>query len=389
MVHDANGAGVMLPALPEVIVKITARCNLDCTYCYVYNMGDDSWRSRPRVMSDAVFEATVERMRRHAARAGQGQVRLILHGGEPCLAGPGRVDRWLTRAYEACGNDLDLRVALQTNGTLLDDDWVEVIHRHRISVGISLDGPPEIHDGARIDHAGRGSYERVVSGLRLLQAAGIDVGVITVLQLSADSRLIHRHLVNLGFTSISYLAPDVTWSSVGLVRAGYGPVPVADYLIGAFDEWWPDQALSIRVRQFDEAIAGLRSGSGTKLRHFAYVAVQTEGGIVGDDVLGIVESDDRDTELTVLDHDFADLAGTSRMDGQAVFDGSPLPTACGNCEFAGGCGGGQLVHRWSRERGFDNPKAWCADQLIFLAYVRRRLGSLASPGRSAALGSAE
>ena len=366
-----------------MIVKVASRCNLDCTYCYVYNMGDDSWQRRPRVMADEVFEATVERMRRHAIRTGQRSIDLILHGGEPCLAGAARVDRWLGRAREACGQELELRVSIQTNGTVLNDAWIDVIRRHGIRVGLSLDGPPQIHDEARVDQAGRGSYARVVRGLRLLQGAGVPVGVIAVQHLGADSAEVHRHLVGLGFGSISYLAPDVTWSCIDDVRAGHAPTPVADYLIGAFDEWWPHQALSIRVRQFDEAIAALRSGSGTRPRRFAYIAVQTDGSIVSDDVLGIaVAADERTTGLNVLDNDLADVREVSPLHRLAVFDGLPLPTLCRGCDFAGGCGAGQLVHRWSPAGGFDNPTAWCDDQKVFLAHVRARLGVLATPATS-------
>lgn len=72
------------------IVKIASRCNLNCSYCYVYNQADTSWRERPAVMSKETFAATVERIRRHTLLSGQQTVTIIFHGGEPTLAGSER-----------------------------------------------------------------------------------------------------------------------------------------------------------------------------------------------------------------------------------------------------------------------------------------------------------
>src|SRR5438128_2712137 len=75
-------------------LKIASRCNLNCSYCYVYHKEDQTWRGRPPIMPEAVFEATVERIRAHCLYSRQSRVRILFHGGEPCLVGAKRFADW-------------------------------------------------------------------------------------------------------------------------------------------------------------------------------------------------------------------------------------------------------------------------------------------------------
>src|SRR3954453_21466124 len=83
-----------------VILKVAARCNLNCTYCYEFNLADHRLARQPRLMSEEVFGATLERVRSHARQSGQQSVRFSFHGGEPCLLGLGRFDAWCAEARD-------------------------------------------------------------------------------------------------------------------------------------------------------------------------------------------------------------------------------------------------------------------------------------------------
>src|SRR5688500_2285726 len=96
---ELSGADASAPL--QFVLKVTARCNLDCSYCYVFNKADQSWRSRSRVMPDEVFDAALARIRRHCDRSAQPVIRLMFHGGEPLLAGVPRFGRWLERIHTA------------------------------------------------------------------------------------------------------------------------------------------------------------------------------------------------------------------------------------------------------------------------------------------------
>ena len=150
--------------ISQVILKVASRCNLNCSYCYVYNMADSSWKTRPALMSNEVFDAALQRSLEQCRATGQDRLRIAFHGGEPCLMGPDRFDAWCGRARSVLGEIVKLHLVIQTNGTLLDSRWIDLLRNHRVSVGISMDGPKEIHDATRVDHRQQGSYEQVVRG---------------------------------------------------------------------------------------------------------------------------------------------------------------------------------------------------------------------------------
>src|SRR5205085_3744173 len=213
--------------LPLIIIKVTARCNLDFSYCYEFNLADQSWRRNPPKVSDNVFENILLRVKRHCGYSGQTSVNFSFHGGEPCLLGPKRFGALCKKARKTL-NDIDVRISLQTNGTLLNSDWASVLLENAVNIGISLDGPKNVNDVYRIDHRGRGSYDRVRTGMDALRKADIPFGLLTVIQLGADPLSVHRHFLDLGGTSLSYLYPDYTHDTIGAVHEKYGPTPCAD-----------------------------------------------------------------------------------------------------------------------------------------------------------------
>ena len=165
----------------QFVLKTASRCNLNCSYCYVYNKGNDSWRGRPALMPDRVFAASVQRIRRYCERSGQHTVSVSFHGGEPCLIGPERFAQRCGRLRRELGDRDRLRLVLQTNGTLLNDEWAEVIKAYNVDVGVSVDGAQDVHDAHRVDHGGRGSYRRVRRGLAALTEADVPFSILSVI----------------------------------------------------------------------------------------------------------------------------------------------------------------------------------------------------------------
>ncbi|MFF2951602.1 S8 family serine peptidase [Kitasatospora sp. NPDC057965] len=127
--HEAPQVSPATSASPLglVILKVAGRCNLDCTYCYEFNLADQTLAAGPKTMSQVVFSATIERIRRHAERSGQRSVTLSFHGGEPCLIGAALFDRWCTEARRELAG-LRVRIAMQTNGIAVLDDGTEAGH---------------------------------------------------------------------------------------------------------------------------------------------------------------------------------------------------------------------------------------------------------------------
>jgi uncharacterized protein len=328
-------------------------------------------------MSEATFEATLGRIAEHCRRSAQNSVQIIFHGGEPTLVPPVKFAAMCAQARKRLGSLVEVSLAVQTNGTRLDDRWIDVLREHDVQLGISLDGPREIQDRFRVDHRGRGSYGAVAASIERLNSAGVPFGILSVIQPGADSLLIHRHFVSLGCRSISYLFPAENHETIGPIRRRFGPTPCSDFLIPIFDEWWENSTIDVRIREFWEMSRAILGGT-SQLDSIGnpairFVSVETDGSIHGLDKLRTCEDGMTDTKLTVHDADFGDIARLSTLHA-AVMAGLPLPTACRGCPERGTCGGGYVPARYSRERGFDNPSVWCADLLALFTHIRERLG---------------
>ena len=359
------------------VFKIASRCNLDCSYCYVYNKGDETWKSRPVFMSDDVVTAGIERIRRWCDQVGQRKVQVTFHGGEPLLAGRARFDRWCTAIRDGLAGTAEVRFNIQTNATLIDAEWARLFLAHGVEVGVSIDGPAEVHDGQRVDRHGDGSHDRVVRGIRTLQDQGVWVGGLAVIQLGADGVAVHRHLRSLGLPHMNYLLPDYTHDTIGPIREQFGPTPVADYLLPIFDEWWFDDPLRVRIPLF-VAVTRLLLGGRSNIdmvgnEPFGFVFIEADGSIEDLDSLRVCRNGMADTGLSVFTHDAIDVASLSSVHRAAMFDGMDVPTGCTGCVERDTCRGGYLTHRYSSADGFDNPSVWCADLLALFTHARDRL----------------
>ena len=169
-----------------------AICNLACTYCF-YTRKSDLYPEGTFRMTDEVLESYVRQViQGHRSP----EVTIAWQGGEPTLMGLDFFKRAieLERKYLRPGQ----RVlnTIQTNGTLLDDDWCSFFHDHGFLVGISIDGPKDMHDHFRVDKGGRPSFDKVMNGLRSLQRFKVEHNaLVTINAINSDRpRDVYRFL---------------------------------------------------------------------------------------------------------------------------------------------------------------------------------------------------
>src|ERR1700730_10842554 len=117
--------------IDSIILKLAARCNLNCRYCYIYTHEDTTFRERPPFISDTVFERALAAIRRYCDRREPYAMSITFHGGGPTLIGAERVAKLASRAQEALGDRLQ-GMSIQTNATLLDSEWIRVLRRHHV-----------------------------------------------------------------------------------------------------------------------------------------------------------------------------------------------------------------------------------------------------------------
>lgn len=169
----------------HLLVKPTgAVCNLDCTYCY-YLSKESLYPGSPFRMSDEVLEAYVRQLLEAVETP---EVSIAFQGGEPTLMGLGFFERAVTLAHQHRKPGQTLSFSLQTNGTRIDEAWCEFFKRHGFLVGVSLDGPKDIHDTFRVNKGGQGTFDRVLESWDAMKRHGVDVNVLCTVHSANQDR---------------------------------------------------------------------------------------------------------------------------------------------------------------------------------------------------------
>jgi uncharacterized protein len=361
----------------QFILKLHSRCNLACRYCYVYELADQTWRSRPRAMSSAVVSVAALRIAEHARAHDLDAVRVIFHGGEPLLAGPGP----LIEALRKIRAEVDARVRVdswvQTNGTLLDEDALDALETHGIRIGVSLDGDEAIHDRNRLYANGRGSHDEVSAALhRLMKRPSIYSGLLCVVDLSADPIVTYETLLRFAPPVIDFLLPHANWSSAPPGRSDSVLAPYAEWLIAAFDRWYAAPVRETRVRLFEEIIHLLLGGKSASeavgLTPTSLVVIESDGSIEQSDALKSAYHGAAATGLHVARDSFDAALGLPQIAGtQLGLDA--LADECLACPVHRICGAGLYAHRYKAGNGFRNPSVYCPDLYALITHIGARI----------------
>ena len=119
--------------ITDYVIKIVSRCNLNCTYCYEYNMGDQTWRTMPHFMSGNILSLTAARIYEHCKTHDLNEISVGLHGGEPLLYGKSRMHDLLT-CFSRALQGMKIHWGVQTNGLLLDEEWIRLFAEYNLQV---------------------------------------------------------------------------------------------------------------------------------------------------------------------------------------------------------------------------------------------------------------
>ncbi|MGZ6910588.1 MAG: anaerobic sulfatase maturase [Acidimicrobiia bacterium] len=231
-------------------------CNLDCSYCYFLEKEALYPGDRFR-MPDDVLAAYIRQMVESQLAP---EITIAWQGGEPTLMGLDFFRRAVAFAEECARPGQQLHHTIQTNGTLLTDEWCEFLREKRFLVGISIDGPERVHDVYRVDKQARPTYARVRAGLDRLIAAGVDWNVLcTVHRANQDAPLdVYRHFRDeLGATFVQFIpiVERVEEGSTALTDRSVDPEAWGTFLTTVFDEWVRRDVGTVFVQTFDAALA--------------------------------------------------------------------------------------------------------------------------------------
>lgn len=347
---------------------IGPKCNLDCTYCFYLEKEALYPDTRNFRMSDEVLERFIAGY--IAAQPGP-EVHFAWQGGEPTLLGLDYFKKIVALQRRHAGRRVVLNV-LQTNGTLLNDDWCRFLAENRFLVGLSIDGPRELHDVYRVDHGGKPTFDRVLAGLACLKKHRVEFNTLTVVnrQNSQHPLAVYRFLKEIGSGVMQFIplveraatpgnphglklaapptpgrendgAGDVTeWS----VRAeDYGT-----FLSTIFDEWVRHDVGRTYVQLFDVTLANWY-GEPSGLCVFS----EKCGGALAIEHNGDVYSCDH---YVYPEHRLGNIATRPLGDMAASFQqrnfgdekSTTLPKFCRGCDVRFACHGECPKHRFIR-----------------------------------------
>lgn len=386
----ARGAVEDEPVQPfdEIVFKVHSRCNLACTYCYMYELADtQSWREQPRVMETSTLMYAAEQINRHSYTHGQKEVSVIFHGGEPLLARKSDPD-FFDRAVRILNGTVDpeagtkLNFSMQTNGTLLTPEVLDEFLKLGISVGVSIDGYQAAHDRHRIYPNGKGSFDDVKRGIDLLHRPEYDAicgGVLCVIDLRNDPVQLYETLSELSPKSVGLLLPLGNWS---LRPTGYETdadmqtAKYADWLWPIFERWY--KRPTPRIGLFAEIVQRL-IGKGGNSEYFGTsepgnIVIETNGEIQQVDSLKSTYMDASKTGRTIQENLLDEVLYSDPLTKHRQLGAAALSEDCQRCSLLNICGGSYLPFRYkagSEGNGFKNPAVYCND-------MKQLIGSIAS-----------
>jgi len=281
--RDRGGSPLLPPAAPaafHLLAKPTgAVCNLDCTYCFFLSKEMLYPGSRFR-MADDLLETYLRQLIEAHARAPE--VVVAWQGGEPTMMGLDFFRRSVELAGAMKRPGQQIVHTIQTNGTLIDDDWAEFFAEHGFLVGLSIDGPREIHDTYRVNKAGRGSFGQVMNGLAVLRRHGVEWNALTTVHAANQDRgrevyAFLRDECGARFMQFIPIIERATAQTLPAANVGWGqnvrnrplyvqqgnlvtdrsasPDGYGRFLIDIFEDWVRRDIGEVYVQMFDVALA--------------------------------------------------------------------------------------------------------------------------------------
>ena len=295
--------------------------------------------------------------------------------------GLGYVITTLRRALpDACA------VSIQTNGTLITSEILDLCADNRVTISLSLDGPRRVHDQNRVGFDARGTFDRVMEGLECLRShpAGqqLFTGVLAVVDPTSDPLEVYSFFKDINPPSLDFIYRDGNHTNLPPGKASLSTTEYGTWMARLFAAYVSDD-YPIRIRILDDMVKLVLGGSGTKegvgLTDYGMLVIDTDGSITKNDTLkSSFDGADRfDAPWSVHTHRLTDILQSAEFSNSLAMQRPSSPT-CLSCPELSVCGGGMTLHRWRDDNGYDNPSVYCDDQKLLIGHIRDTVDALIS-----------
>ena len=354
-----------------------SQCNLACKYCYYLDKAE-IYGGREPVMSEAMLETVV---REYIAANEVADVTFNWHGGEPLVLGLDFYRKALALQQKYAGGKT-IHNTIQTNGVLLNREWADFFAQNGFLVGLSIDGPRDIHDKYRRDRGGAPTFDKVMNAVRLLQTSGVEFNTMTTVNAASEGRglEVYHFLKALGSRYLQFMPVvehvkagrivDPSESGAQIATWSVGATAFGRFLCDIFDEWVRNDVGRIFIGQFDAALA-----SWCRVPTGICVYSETCGGNAIIEHNGDVYPCDHFVYPkyklgNIAEKTIPEMMASDAMVRFGIDKRNSLPSACRQCRWRFACNGECPKHRFNRtERGETGLNALCAGYKLFYSHI--------------------
>lgn len=248
-----------MPPINLLIKPASSKCNMRCKYCFYFSIAENRSAADLGIMSEETLEQLIKKGIAYADHV----CSFAFQGGEPTIAGLEFYEKviFYQKKYQDLyqKNNLQINNAIQTNGYLIDEKWTSFFHQHNFLVGLSLDGPPNVHDKNRIDAGGSSTFSRLMKAVELFEQYRVEYNILSVVtgQNAQSVKRIYRFFTKNKFQYLQFI-PCLEPLEKERGSEGYhlSVQEYGDFLLNIFDLWFQDFKLGqyTSIRHIDNLV---------------------------------------------------------------------------------------------------------------------------------------
>lgn len=367
-----------MPPISVLIKPASSHCNLRCKYCFYHSLAEGRETGSYGIMKEDTTETIVSKVLDFADH----YCTFAFQGGEPTLAGIDFFRKLVDMQKKHNKKNIQISNAIQTNGVVINEEWAKFLSENKFLVGISLDGPGDIHDANRFDVTGKGSFNKVMNGIGLLDKYKVEYNILCVVNSYTSRRInkIYSFFKKHNFRYLQFIpCLDPLDETPGANDFSLTPKRYTYFLKTLFDLWYEDvvQGNMISIRYFDNLLGMLMGqmpeACGMSGQCSSQFVIEADGGVYPCDFYAI----DEWYLGNIKETGFGELKSSDRA-LKFEEDSIHVDPECHACRWADICRGGC---RRSREPFIDGKPGinyYCDSYKEFFDYSYKRLQQLAS-----------